>query len=76
MLWIIIQNKKSVLNVKEVTVKGKYIEGVIGRSFFTEWSKVLGKYESTERAVEIIKEIYDKAEQDYNGTITFSMPAE
>lgn len=34
MLWIITQNKEILVNVKEVTVKGKQIEGVVSRSFF------------------------------------------
>lgn len=74
MLWIIPQNKETLVNVKEVTVKGKQIEGVVSRSFFVYWSKVLGEYDSNERAKEIIKEIYENIEERNNGTITFSMP--
>lgn len=74
MLWIRTQNRRSLMNVKEATVKGKYIEGVTGRSFFTEWSKALGRYESRERAVEILGEIYLKLEEANNGPVTFTMP--
>lgn len=75
MLWVIAQDKKVLVNVKEVTVKGKFIEGVVNRSFFVYWSKVLGEYETTERAKEIVEEIYTKIEQGNNSIITFSMPA-
>ncbi|AOM84404.1 hypothetical protein [Salisediminibacterium beveridgei] len=71
MLWISTQNHKSVMNVKEITVKGKYIEGVIGRSFFTEWSRVLGKYESPERSKEILEDIHLAIKQ---GEAIFRMP--
>lgn len=74
MLWIHTQNKTSFLNVREVIVKGKIVEGVIDRSFLSEWSKVLGTYDSNERAVQIVKEIYNKVEECKNSTITFSMP--
>jgi len=77
MLWIFTQNKKVLVNVKEVRVKVTareiHIEGVVSRSFLIYWSKVLGKYDSNERAMEIIKEIYIKIEGN-NSTITFSMP--
>ncbi|MBM7542168.1 hypothetical protein [Amphibacillus cookii] len=74
MLWIITQNENSLMSVKEVTVKGNYIEGVVGRSFFSEWSKALGKYESSERATEILNEIYMKIEEGKGSSITFTMP--
>lgn len=74
MLWIITQNKKVLVNVKEVTVRGKVIEGVVSRSFFVYWSKVLGEYESTERAMEIVDEIFTKINQGNKTAITFSMP--
>ncbi|WP_280771691.1 hypothetical protein [Salipaludibacillus daqingensis] len=74
MLWIITQNEESLMNVKEVTVKGKYIEGVVGRSLINEWSKLLGKYESSKRAKEIINEIYKKIEEEKDSPVTFTMP--
>ncbi|QOY38061.1 hypothetical protein AWH56_011265 [Anaerobacillus isosaccharinicus] len=73
MLWIITQNKKDLVNVKEVRVIDNRIEGVINRSFFVFWNKVLGGYNSNERATEIIKEIYEKLEIS-NTVTTFSMP--
>ncbi|WP_353737689.1 hypothetical protein [Cytobacillus firmus] len=33
MLWVKTQNKRSLVNVKEITVKGKAVEGIISRSF-------------------------------------------
>lgn len=74
MLWVITQNVNSLINVKEVSVKGKYIQGVIGRSFFTEWSRTLGKYESSERATEILNEIYIKIREGNSSFTTFKMP--
>ena len=46
MLWIATQDNKSLMNVKEVTVDGKKIDGVISSTSLDHWSKVLGKYES------------------------------
>ncbi|WP_078551979.1 hypothetical protein [Bacillus alkalicellulosilyticus] len=74
MLWILTQNEKSIMNVKEVMVKGKYIEGVINRGSFTEWSKAIGKYESSERATEILHEIFMKIEEGKGNSITYTMP--
>ncbi|WP_342511925.1 hypothetical protein MKY34_15020 [Sporosarcina sp. FSL K6-1522] len=74
MLWVVTQNKNSLMNVKEVTVKGRFIEGVVGRSLFNEWSKALGKYESNERALEIINQISMKIEKGKGSSVTFSMP--
>lgn len=74
MLWVVTQNKNSLINVKEVTVKGKYIEGVVGRSFFSEWSKALGKYESKERALDILNEISMNIEEGNCNSATFTMP--
>ena len=74
MLWILTQNKQSMVNVKEVTVKGKYIEGVIGSAFLDQWSKTLGKYESNERALEIINEIFVKMEEGNVSPVMFYMP--
>ena len=75
MLWISSQDNKSLMNVKEVTVDGKKIEGVIGSTSLDHWSKVIGKYESNERALEIVGDILKKLE-DTNGTVTYSMPKE
>lgn len=74
MLWIRTQDKKSVLNVKEVTVDKKKIVGVIGTASLDDWSKVLGKYESDERTFEILDEIFTKIADHTNGSITFTMP--
>ena len=46
MVWIMTQDKKGLLNVKEITVRGKSIEGVVERRFFIEWKKSLGTYET------------------------------
>lgn len=74
MLWLLTQNKQSLLNVKDVTVKGKNIEGFIENSLLDQWNKTLGKYESNERALEILNEIFMKVEESNGFSITFTMP--
>ncbi|MBM7601503.1 hypothetical protein JOC34_003928 [Virgibacillus halotolerans] len=74
MLWLLTQNKQSLLNVKDVTVKGKNIEGFIENSLLDQWNKTLGKYESNERALEILNEIFMKVEESNGFSITFIMP--
>jgi len=74
MLWIATQDDKSLMTVKEITVDGKKIEGVIGSASLDHWSKILGKYESKERALEVLDEIFTKIE-GCNGTfVTYTMP--
>ncbi len=53
MLWIATQDKQSLVNVKEVTVNGKKIKGLVSSGTLDEWSH-LGKYESNERALEVL----------------------
>ncbi|WP_436374662.1 hypothetical protein [Cytobacillus sp. BC1816] len=74
MLWVLTQDKRSLVNVKEVIVKGKTVEGIISRSFFVYWSRVLGEYDSYERALEVVKQIHKKLEDEENGSTSFSMP--
>jgi len=74
MLWIATQDNKSLVNVKEVTVDGKKIEGVIGSASLDQWSKVLGKYESHERALEILDEIFKKIEENSGISVAYTMP--
>ncbi|PWA12650.1 hypothetical protein DCC39_04890 [Pueribacillus theae] len=76
MLWIVTQDKQSLINVKEVTVNGKKIEGVIGSASLDHWGKILGKYESNERALEILNEIFTKIEETSGISVTFTMPNE
>ncbi|MFJ7826611.1 hypothetical protein [Psychrobacillus sp. NPDC096623] len=74
MLWIATQDDKSLINAKEITVDGKKIEGVIGSATMDHWSKNLGKYESNERALEILNEIYMKIEESNGFSVTYTMP--
>ncbi|MGY0694705.1 hypothetical protein ACW2QC_18310 [Virgibacillus sp. FSP13] len=74
MLWIATQDKQSLVNVKEVTVNGKKIKGIVSSTTFDEWNKDLGKYESNERALEIINEIFMKIEENDGIPVTFAMP--
>lgn len=74
MLWILSQNKQSLMNVKDVSVKGKYIQGFVEHSFLDQWNKTIGKYESNERAIEILNEIFTKIEESHGASVTFIMP--
>ena len=76
MLWITTQDKQSLISAKEVTVKGKNIVGLIGigRVTLDQWSKDLGKYESNERALEVLNEISTKIEESSGISVTFAMP--
>jgi len=73
MLWISTQDKQSLINVKEVTVNGKKIKGFVSGSS-DEWSKDLGKYESNERALEVLSKIFIKIEESNGISATFAMP--
>ena len=73
-LWIATQDDKSLVNAKEITVDGKKIEGVIGSTTMDHWSKVLGKYETKERAMEVLKEIFMKIEESHGTFVTYTMP--
>lgn len=74
MLWISTQDKQSLINVKEVTVNGKKIKGIVSSSSLDEWSKDLGKYESNERALEVLNEIFMKVDENNGISTTFAMP--
>ncbi|AQU80733.1 MULTISPECIES: hypothetical protein [Planococcus] len=74
MLWILSQNKQSLMNVKDVSVKGKYIQGFVENSFLDQWNKTIGKYESNERAIEILSELFAKIEESPDAAVTFTMP--
>lgn len=76
MLWISTQDKQSLINVKEVTIKGRKLKGFVSGSTLDEWSKDLGKYESNERASEILNEIFEKIEGGSGNYLTFTMPEE
>lgn len=73
MLWIATQDKQSLVSVKEVTVNGKKIKGFVSSGTLDEWSH-LGKYESNERALEVLNEIFMKIEENNGISVTFAMP--
>lgn len=74
MLWIATQDEKSLVNAKEITVNGKKIEGVLGSASLDHWSKTLGKYETNERALEVLKDIFTKLEESQSISVTYTMP--
>ncbi|CAM3869369.1 hypothetical protein [Alkalicoccus chagannorensis] len=76
MVWIRTQNGESLMQVREVTVKGRHLEGVIRRGFVGEWSKFIGKYESKDRALAVLQELYTTLEQQNGSGVTFTMPKE
>lgn len=74
MLWLMTQNKKSLLCVKDVSVKGRIIEGFIENSLLDQWTKVLGKYDSDERALAVLHELFLKIEESEGAIVSFKMP--
>lgn len=72
MLWIITQDKKQLIKAIEVSIDGKKIEGVFSSGLLD--SNILGKYESKERAAEVLSEIFTKMEENTNFSVTFTMP--
>lgn len=74
MLWVLAQNKKSLMNVRDVSVKGKHIVGFIENSLLDQWNKNIGTYESNERAIEVLEEIFSRIEECTGAAVTYSMP--
>ena len=74
MLWILAQDNKSVVNVKEVSIDGRNIHGVIGSASLDDWSKVIGEYDTKERAFEVVQDIFEKIKTSQASFITYSMP--
>lgn len=52
--------------------KRQKIEGMILGS--TAWAKLLGKYDSNERAAEILQDMMKTIEEHPNATMTYRMP--
>lgn len=77
MLWIRTQDKHKLLNIPGVTVKGKKIESIGGSGLLDGLdNNILGKYESNERALEVLNEILTKIEESTVVSVTFIMPKE
>ncbi|MEH7651678.1 hypothetical protein [Bacillus safensis] len=74
MLWIFTQNQQSFVHVHEVTVTGKKIEGMIAGS--DTWVKTLGKYDSNDRASEVLQDIVKTIEANQDATVTYRMPTQ
>lgn len=74
MLWILTQNKQDLMNVKSVAAKGKHVEGFVENSLLDQWNKVMGKYESNDRALEVLTEIFAKIDQSDGAAVTSTMP--
>ncbi|KMK72127.1 hypothetical protein MH138_12190 [Bacillus safensis] len=72
MLWIFAQNQQSFVHVHEVSVTGKKIEGMIAGG--DTWVKTLGKYDSNDRASEILQDIVKTIEANQDATVTYRMP--
>ncbi|MEH6989689.1 hypothetical protein [Cytobacillus firmus] len=68
------QDKRSLVNVKEVTVKGKTVEGIIGRSFFVYCLECQGEYDTHERTLEVVEQIHKKLENEEYGSTAYTMP--
>lgn len=74
MVWILTQNRHSFINVKDISVKGRSIVGFIENNFMDQWTKIIGKYESDGRALEVLNEIFIKVESSNGFNVTFTMP--
>lgn len=74
MLWVLAQNKKNLMNVRDVSVKGKHIVGFIESSLLDQWNKNIGTYESNERAIEVLEEIFSRIEESTGAAVTYTMP--
>lgn len=76
MLWILTQDKKSLVNVKEIkcTENGKSIVGMVEKMSVGEWSEFLGVYESQERALEVINDIFKRIDANNRFSVTYTMP--
>ncbi len=61
MLWIFHTKPAMSGHVNEVTVQGKKIEGIMGND---SWTKTLGKYDSSDRAAEILQDIVKTVEEN------------
>lgn len=72
MLWIFAQNQQSFVHVHEVSVTDKKIEGMIAGG--DTWVKTLGKYDSNDRASEILQDIVKTIESNQDATVTYRMP--
>ncbi|MED1578183.1 hypothetical protein [Bacillus safensis] len=72
MLWIFTQNQQSFVHVHEVSVTGKKIEGMIAGG--DTWVKTIGKYDSNDRASEILQDIVKTIEANQDATVTYRMP--
>ena len=72
MLWIRTQDEKRLIKVMNIEVDGKKVEGVIGSGFLDSFN--LGKYETHDRAVEVLNEILIKIEESTRFSVTFVMP--
>lgn len=70
---VLTQDKKSLVNVKEVTVENNVIIGS-SKSFSSEWHQYLGNYESEERALEILQKIVTEIADGSGLSVIFSMP--
>lgn len=78
MLWVMTQNKKNIINVKEIRVRDystyTKIEGIVNKGFLCTWSRVLGTYPSKERAFEVLTDMHNTIEDNTKYTVTYSMP--
>ncbi|MCZ2260822.1 hypothetical protein [Sporosarcina sp. G11-34] len=75
MLWIKTQDKHRLINVSGVIVRGKKVVGIIGSGILDGLdNNVLGKYETNDRALELLNEILTKIQESTGVSVTFVMP--
>lgn len=74
MIWILTQDQKSFVRVKEVYAKENGVIGMMNKGFLANWGKYLGNYETDKRALAVVQDIFKKIEESNDISVTYQMP--
>ncbi|MFB9973969.1 hypothetical protein FPQ10_06840 [Allobacillus sp. SKP2-8] len=74
MIWVKAQDQDSLLQVNQLLIKGKKIEGIIQWHPLQKWSEIVGKYDSEERAQAVLDDIFRVVEESNGHFVTYTMP--
>lgn len=76
MLWIMTQDKKTMIHVKEVTAaEGQNtVIGRVNKMAFGEWTEFLGHYDSEARTLEVVNDIFTMVKESDKLPVTYIMP--
>jgi len=76
-LWIRNQNRKGLMSVRNITVKGKKVVGyTVSMGIGASDQSTLGEYETEERAMAVLDSIEKKIESSPVRIAVFDMPKE